>query len=131
MKDHVSLREVVRVFIASPAEASTTERHAVFDILSEWNSLNSHRVPVVFVASMWETGLRSGFAQSAQDQINVDLLDNCDLLIAVFGRTLGAPRDVLSANHEDLYASVEELFRAMNGGKDAWAYFSDTERRGP
>lgn len=119
---------VVDVFLASPADMKEA-REVVSSVISEWNGINARHFNVSYVVRRWETGLRSGVGHDldAQRKINETLLRDSDLLIAVFGQTLGRDRGSSpDASLEKRFATVEELTRFMDASGEAWVYFQNT-----
>ena len=81
---------VFRIFIASSNDLAD-ERRIIRDTIREWNDVhgfrnNVHLEPVLYQSHIWYDS-----TQSAQAIINQELLDSCDLMIALFWKRVGTP----------------------------------------
>ena len=95
---------VFRVFIASPSDV-LLEREITRNVLEQWNSINSEREKIVLVPIGWETNAAPEMGRPAQDYINMDILDTCDVVIGIFWTRAGTPtRNAASG-------SIEEILR--------------------
>ena len=81
---------VFRVFIASPSDV-LLEREITRNVLEQWNSINSEREKIVLVPIGWETNAAPEMGRPAQDYINMDILDTCDVVIGIFWTRAGTP----------------------------------------
>lgn len=68
--------------IASPSDVAT-ERRNIRDVIHEWNAIHSEDQQIVLMPLGWETHASPKMGDSAQNIINKQVLDRCDLLIAV------------------------------------------------
>lgn len=109
---------VVEVMIASPGDVQD-ERKIVYDILLNWNIVNTPSRRVVLHPIRWETHAAPDLAGRPQGLINERLLSYCDLLVAVFWTRLGSPTGI----HES--GTVEEIKNHVGSGKTAMVYFSN------
>lgn len=109
--------DVLRVFIASPGDVHE-ERLAVVDALSSWNNVFSLPLKTVLSPVRWETHVSPQINVVPQAAINVEALESCDILIAIFGTILGSP----NGRYASGTAEEIEVFR---GGlnKNAMLYF--------
>lgn len=108
---------VVSVMIASPGDV-TKERELVRGIIHEMNDLNASNSKTVLLPVGWETHSAPELAGRAQEIINKNVLDKCDLLVGVFWTRLGTPTG------ESESGTVEEIKRHVDAGKPAMIYFS-------
>jgi hypothetical protein len=67
---------------------------------------------------MWETHSTPEMGSRPQAIINRQLLDKCDLLVAVFWTRLGSPTEAAPSG------TVEEMRKHIESGKPAMVYFS-------
>lgn len=107
---------MIEVIVASPGDVEP-ERDAVKDALTDWNSLHSSREGVTFVPKRWELNSAPLMGKRPQEIINGQVLDSCDLLIAVFWTRLGTPTGVARSG------TLEEIQRHVDAGKLAMIYF--------
>lgn len=108
---------VISVMIASPGDV-TEERNLIRDVIHEWNDLNSANTRCVLLPIGWESHSFPVLGGRAQEIINEQVLDKCDLLVAVFWTRLGTPTGDFDSG------SVEEIQRHVDSGKPAMVYFS-------
>lgn len=108
---------VFSVMIASPGDV-LEERNLVRDVIHEWNDLNATATSCVLMPVAWESHSRPEMGARAQEVINEQVLDNCDLLVGVFWTRLGTPTGEFASG------TVEEIRRHVDAGKPAMVYFS-------
>lgn len=104
--------------IASPADVSDA-RQAVYDSLNEWNDANTRHRNVILLPLKWETSAVPQLGGDAQAIINDQLVDQADIVIALFGSRLG------QETVRDLSGTAEEMNRAHAAGKPVHPFFSD------
>lgn len=111
------LATVIPVMIASPGDVAE-EREIIRSVIHDWNDVNAHASKVVLTPVGWETHSSPELGMRAQELINSNLLEDCDLLIGVFWTRLGTPTG------EAKSGTVEEIERHSKAGKPAMIYFS-------
>ena len=113
----MQLAQLVTVMIASPSDVPEARR-AVHEALAEWNDANARRRNVVLLPLKWESSAVPELGGDGQQVINRQLVDEADIVIAVFGTRVGqeTPRD--------LSGTAEEMTRAHEAGKPVHTYFS-------
>ncbi len=109
---------VIKVMIASPGDV-TEERAIVTDELHGWNDVNASTRQSVLLPVKWETHSTPEHGAHPQTIINRQLLDDADLLIAIFSTRIGTP------TKEHMSGTVEEIKKHVATGKTAKIYFSD------
>ena len=111
---------VLRVLVASPGDLPE-EREAIPQIIRRWNSRHAEREGIVLLPIMWEIDGTPGYEQGkdGQEILNKDMVDKCDLVVAVFYSRLGTP--TLRAKS----GTVEEIQRFVDCKKPVAVYFSD------
>lgn len=108
---------VLRVMIASPSDIPEA-RDAVETAINDWNNANAATKRVVLLPWRWETSSVPVLGDHPQSLINAQGVDQCDVVFALFGSRLGSPTpDAVSG-------TVEEIERAVSGGKPVHLYFS-------
>lgn len=109
---------VIETFIATPGDV-IKERGLIRDIINEWNIINSKNRNAVLKDIGWENDVYSSFTEGrAQESINKQILEQADLLIAVFWTRIGTPTgDFISG-------SVEEITKHINSNKPVMLFFS-------
>lgn len=109
---------VLEVLIASPGDTLEV-RNAVEDALHGWNANRSEREQVVLMPRRWETNAVPTMGETGQETINAQLVDKCDIVIALFDSRLG------QATKKAVSGTAEEIERASDGGKPVHVWFSD------
>ena len=108
---------VVKVMIASPGDVAK-ERQLIRDVIHEWNAVHAEDRRLVLMPIGWETHSTPAMGDRAQAIINKQLLETCDLLVAVFWTRLGSPTGVADSG------TVEEINEHLAAGRPAMIYFS-------
>lgn len=108
---------VLNVMIASPSDVAR-ERVVARDAIWEWNAINAADRQLVLLPIGWETHSSPSMAKTAQATINSQVLQQADLLIAIFWTRLGTPTGEFSSG------TVEEVERHIASGKPTMIYFS-------
>ena len=113
---------VINVMIASPGDVAT-ERQNIKDVVHDWNVVHGQDRRLVLMPLGWESHASPRMGGRAQAIINEQVLENCDLLVAVFWTRLGSPTG------ESLSGTVEEINKHIGAGKSAMLYFSNAPVR--
>lgn len=108
------------VMIVSPSDVSK-EREIVKDGLYRWNELNSRFHNIVFSVLGYNINAHADSGIHPQESINHQLLQQADLIIAIFWTKLGTPTTEYSSG------SVEEITKHIQQGKKALIYFSNKQ----
>jgi hypothetical protein len=108
------------VLIASPGDARH-ERHAVEMAIHEWNAHRSEVEGVILRPRLWEIASvpLSGHGDG-QSVINTQLVDNADIVIAIFSHRLGTPTPRAQSG------TAEEVDRSIQSGKLVHLYFRNS-----
>lgn len=111
---------VLRVLIASPSDVPE-ERDSIPQILRRWNSRHAENKGIVLLPVSWEIDGTPSYelGKDGQEVLNRDIVDKCDIAIAVFYSRLGTP--TLRADS----GTIEELQRFVTDNKPVAVYFSD------
>ncbi|WP_333330162.1 hypothetical protein [Microcoleus sp. LAD1_D3] len=108
------------VLIASPGDVPQ-EREIIREEIARWNAIHTLEMKMILMPLGWETDATPDLEERGQAIINRQLVDICDLLIAVFWTRLGTPTPQAESG------TVEEIERVHNEGKRCIVYFSDKE----
>jgi len=116
--------EIIEVFVSSPTDVDK-ERKIVYNIIEEWNIINTRKRKQILRSVTWEKDVYSAFGESVQEIINKQILDDADILIGIFNARLGTPTKEYNSG------SVEEIIKHIDKNKPAMIYFSnaDIERK--
>lgn len=104
------------VMIVSPSDIQT-ERNTVKEVLYRWNELNSRYKNIVFSVLGYDINAHADSGVHPQESLNHQLLEDADLVIAIFWTKLGSPTTEYSSG------SVEEITKHMEAGKKVFMYF--------
>lgn len=109
---------VLKVFIATPGDTGE-EVEAVVRSLHRWNGSRAEPAQAVLLPRHWKSDAvpRLGRA-SVQGVINEQLLDNADIVLAVFDSRLG------QATADAVSATAGEIQRAIDADKHVHVWFS-------
>jgi Domain of unknown function (DUF4062) len=111
----------LEVFIASTNDLKE-ERHAVEEVLRDWNSRNGKPRQIMLKPVRWEEDSTPELGPgSFQAVINQRLLASADLLVGIVGKRLGSPTETSIAG------TVEEIERFAAARKPVLVYFSDRQ----
>jgi hypothetical protein len=112
---------VLTVLIASPSDVIQA-RDAIERELLDWNSAHIDATRIVLQPRRWESDgvpiLGQGDAQSV---LNRQLVDEADIVLAVFHSRLGSPTPRAASG------TAEELMRASAAGTPVHVWFSEEE----
>lgn len=78
----------IRVFIASPGDVQN-ERDAACQVVNRWNAVHSLKKSILIEPVRVETHSHAVQGGHPQDLINGQLLDRCDLLVAILNKRAG------------------------------------------
>jgi hypothetical protein len=104
--------------IASPGDVAE-ERNIVTEEIHRWNDANASVRQLVLLPVKWETHSTPEMGHHPQAIINRQLLNDADIVIAIFGTRIGTPTE------EYVSGTVEEIKKHVAAGKTAKIYFSD------
>ncbi len=106
------------ILIASPGDV-VSERRILTEVIEDWNSAHAKQTCFQLQARLWEFDAVPAMGSRPQAIINKQLVDEADLLIAVFSTKLGSPTGVSSSG------TVEEIERFRSTEKPVFLYFSN------
>lgn len=109
--------KIFNVMIASPGDVAS-ERTIIRDVIYEWNAIHSQARNIVLLPVGWETHSSPDTGGTAQEIINDQILDRCDLLVGVFWTRIGTPTTDYASG------TVEEIEKHILSEKPAMLYFS-------
>ena len=106
------------VMIVSPSDVSE-EREVAKNLLYKWNEINSRTRCITFSVLGYDINAHADSGCHPQESLNHQLLEQADLIIAIFWTKLGTPTTEYSSG------SVEEISKHIEQGKKAFIYFSN------
>lgn len=107
-----------RCLLISPKDVEE-ERDALTKVVREWNAHVGGGLGARVELVRWESHAVPDMSSPAQEVINRQLVESCDLAIAVFWSRLGTP------TQEHPSASVEEIALLLSKGARVLVYFSE------
>lgn len=108
------------VMIVSPSDISK-EREIARGVLYRWNEFNSRFHNIVFSVLGYDINAHADSGVHPQESLNHQLLEQADLIIAIFWTKLGSPTKEYSSG------SVEEITKHIQQEKKALIYFSNKD----
>lgn len=108
---------MLNIMISHPSDVKD-EVQCAKNVIQRWNSSHATSRQIVLVPKHWEDDTYSSFGDSGQDIINKQLIDESDIVIAIFRHKLGTP-----TKHYDS-GTVEEIFEALKLKKQVFVFFS-------
>jgi len=112
------LATVFSIFVASPDDVSP-ERHEIQNAVAEWNVTHSRRENIILEPVLWESHSRPELGDRPQAIINKQILEECDILIAIFWTRMGTPTG------EEDSGTIEEIKNFCQQKKPVLLYFSN------
>lgn len=110
---------VLKVMISSPGDTAD-EVEAVKGALHGWNGSRAENAQAVLLPRFWKTDAVPQLdANGGQSVINSQLVDDADIIIALFDSRLGQATDTAVSG------TAEEIERAASTGKPVHVWFSD------
>lgn len=108
---------VYELLIASPSDVQT-ERSILAEVVQDWNSAHSRARGVSISALRWELDATPAVGERPQAILNKQLVEDADILMAVFWTRLGTPTGT------SISGTVEEIEHFRRAGKHVLLYFS-------
>lgn len=110
------LANVLTVMIACPNDC-TAERDQIRQVIHGWNSKHARHLQVVLAPVDWSITAVPNTGSAPQSIIDAQVLDQADIVLAVFRSRLGATGSEASSG------TVHEIERATAAGKAVHVYF--------
>ena len=108
----------IEILLAGPLDVKR-ELQVVREVIESWNAAHSHLENTFLQAIYWDTHAFPEIGDRPQGVINRQLVDRCDLLIAVFWKSIGSPTGVAPSG------TIEEINRFRDSGRQVMLYFSE------
>ncbi len=108
---------VIEIMVASPTDVKL-ERDAIVEVIQQWNYTNSRHRNFVLIPRLWETSSAPLTVFRGQEVIIKQVLENCDILVAIFWKTIGSPTGAFPSG------TIEEIKTHIDKGKPGMIYFS-------
>ena len=111
---------IVNVVLCGPGDVER-ELEIAREVVDEWNERNFGPMNCGIKSTHWSTDAVPSMEARGQQVINWQLIDEADLLVALFWRRLGTPTGLYESG------TAEEICRAQARGIDVMVYFSRIE----
>jgi len=111
---------ILQLALCGPGDVSA-ETMIAQEVIEAWNQVNRDTLNCEIRAVHWSTDAVPSMRARGQQVINWELIDNADLLVAIFWRRLGTPTGL----HES--GTAEEVRRAQARDIEVMVYFSNIE----
>lgn len=108
----------IEILLAGPSDVKR-EIQVARDVIEDWNAAHAHLENTLLQAIYWNTHAFPEIGDRPQGIINRQLVDRCDLLIAVFWKNIGSPTGVAPSG------TIEEIDRFRGSGRPVMLYFSE------
>jgi len=108
------------VMISSPSDV-TAERDAFSRAVGKWNVLHSKSKDLVLLPIGWDTHSYPVTGKPPQQAINEQVVEQADILVAVFRNRLGTPTE------EHPSGTVEEIEEMLKAERPVLVYFSQED----
>jgi hypothetical protein len=100
-----------RCLISSPSDVATSDLTIVRNQMNRWNGVYGHTFATAVIPISWGTHAAAEFGQAPQEILNKQLVDRCDMCIAIFATRLGTE----TRNAES--GTAEEIERLADANK--------------
>ena len=109
---------IIEILLAGPSDVKR-EIQIARNVIEAWNAAYSHSENIILQAIHWDTHAFPEIGDRPQGIINRQLVDRCDLLIAIFWKSIGSPTGVAPSG------TIEEVARFRDSGRPVMVYFSE------
>lgn len=100
-----------RLLISCPGDVPAADLHLVQKAINRWNGIYGERFGTVIIPISWGTHAAAEFGDAPQELLNRQLVDRCDICLALFANRLGTP----TASAES--GTAEEIARLSESGR--------------
>jgi hypothetical protein len=112
--------ELIKLTLCGPTDVAK-EMALAAEAINDWNCQHGEQRGFWVKHQHWSTDSYPDAQETGQGAINKQLIDSTNILVAIFWSRIGTP----TASAES--GTVEEIQRAIAGGKKVMVYFSDLE----
>jgi hypothetical protein len=100
-----------RLLISCPGDIPAADLRLVQKAINRWNGIYGERFGAAIVPISWGTHAAAEFGDAPQELLNKQLVDRCDICLALFANRLGTP----TASAES--GTAEEIARLSDNGR--------------
>lgn len=113
--------KTLNIMLCGPSDVSK-ELAIAKEVIDEWNRENWESTGCGLRSKHWSSDSAPDLSRRGQDVINHQILDESDIVVAVFWERLGTPTGLAESG------TVEEITRGFHRGTRTMVYFSNLER---
>lgn len=113
--EEISMKKCT-ILLSAPSDMNTYIKN-IKNALGCFNGDFADKYGIYFVQKNWKESTYPSFGEEAQTTINKQIVDNCDMIVALFGTRLGTP----TKDHES--GTIEEIIKIHNAGGNVLTYF--------
>lgn len=118
MNRDTSSVELIKLTLCGPTDVAK-EMALASEAINDWNCQHGEQRGFWVKHQHWSTDSYPNAQETGQGAINKQLIDSTDILVAIFWSRIGTPTATAESG------TVEEIQRAIAGGKRVMVYFSD------
>jgi hypothetical protein len=111
---------VLKISLCGPSDVSREIKIAK-EVITDWNTKHSDALNLYLKHQHWATDATPDLADRPQGVIDRQMIDDADIVVAIFWTRFGTPTGVAGSGTE------EEIRRGITLGKRVMVYFSDLE----
>lgn len=102
---------VRRLLISCPGDVPSSDLQVVQRAINRWNGVYGEAFGAVILPISWGTHAAAEFGGTPQDLLNRQLVDRCDICLALFANRLGTPTESAESG------TAEEIARISKSGR--------------
>src|SRR6202171_1685044 len=110
--------ELIKLTLCGPTDVAK-EMALAAEAINDWNCQHGEHRGFWVKHQHWSTDSYPDAQETGQGAINKQLIDSTDIVVAIFWSRIGTPTATAESG------TVEEIQRAIAGGKNVMVYFSD------
>lgn len=109
---------IYNIMVGSPKDVMDFVQIAI-ECIHKWNVLNSDDKNIALIPHHWTSSAYPSLKQSAQKELNSQLINKSDALVAIFGSRIGSPTE------DNISGTVEEIEEHRKTNKPVMIFFCD------
>ena len=115
-----------RLLISCPGDVPDSDLHLVRQAINRWNGIYGEQFGAAIVPISWGTHAAAEFGDAPQELLNKQLVDRCDICLALFANRLGTPtasadsgtaEEIMRLSESGRYVGVLRSRRAVDGSQ--------------
>ena len=106
-----------KILVSCPSDIKK-EKELIKKEIEDFNRINSYENNIIFRFEDWEIGTYSSMGRSPQEEINWQLVDECDMAVAIFWNRVGEKTE------NEISGTIEEIERLLELNKQIFLFFS-------